>query len=1033
MALDIWTEPAGFSFGINFENLKTDIALPVINDDGVIYSIKITDDTGELPGGLNLNGNHIVGITAPLLRSDPPSIVYNFTVRAYRNLESSERVFSITISKGNIWTQMSGINLCYLPQFGNNINADKIVAGKEYVIAILGTTDFTQIGASSNKVGQVFTATSSGSGNGIASECWINERRSLSKTLPVININGFQYSVISGQLPSGLRIEGSKIIGTPFEVARKTVHTFCLRASNGYQLSDRTFYITLEGEDIPEILTTGGEDGILPIGTNEQYFVLSNSYVDFQIDAIDNDLPAGQSLNFFIADNEGSLPPGLVLTTDGRIVGYVQPLISIKPEDGNGYYDIGYYDTVAYDWGYRPSNGYDSYLYDSIVYDYSLGARGPTKLNRYFEFIVSVTDGDTVAKRKFKIFVVSDDYFRADNTVWLNGTGLFTADVTYLRSPIWVTPSYLGRYRANNYVTLVIDTYDVQNVVYRLELVNCDITAKTLKLSPTDNTIGSTSITITDPTGVPQVGQYFTFDGKFNGGTERIYYIYQVTPLNNNRYRLSFSPSELPLDILIPDNIEFFIGSLSVLPPGMSFDVLGAEVFGAVPYQPALTTSYQFTITATRLDIKEEIAESSRKFTIEIIGNVDSDISWITNPNLGTINANFVSTLSVSAISTLSNSLILYTIVEGALPPGLTLNLDGEIIGKVNQYTNIEAGMLGLTTFDRLSPSTFFDNSETTFDRSYTFTVSARDYYNLSNITRNFTIYVNALSQVLYSNISVKPFLKLDQRSTWKEFINDSSIFSPESIYRPNDKNFGIQTDLSMIIYAGLETVEIAKYVSAMGLNHKRKRFTFGNVKSSVAVIPGTRNPVYEVVYIEMQDPLEPNNRRLPNRLTNLGNQPQKLRTDLSNNIWKPSTNTDSIPSVRPDPILSADSTGYLISDPNYGTYYPNSVTNWRERLENWKIDPSNPNSEGLLHERNYLPLWMRSIQPGTKQEIGFKLVVPLCYCKVGTSADIILNIKFSDFDFKLIDYTVDRYIIDAVEGSTVDKYLIFRNDRVTV
>ena len=75
----------------------------------------------------------------------------------------------------------------------------------------------------------------------------------------------------------------------------------------------------------------------------------------------------------------------------------------------------------------------------------------------------------------------------------------------------------------------------------------------------------------------------------------------------------------------------------------------------------------------------------------------------------------------------------------------------------------------------------------------------------------------------------------------------------------------------------------------------------------------------------------------------------------------------------------------------------------------------------------------MRSIQPGTKRELGFKLAIPLCFCKPGTADDIILNIKHSGFDFKVLDYTIDRYIIDSIEGSEVDKYLVFRNDRITV
>jgi hypothetical protein len=75
----------------------------------------------------------------------------------------------------------------------------------------------------------------------------------------------------------------------------------------------------------------------------------------------------------------------------------------------------------------------------------------------------------------------------------------------------------------------------------------------------------------------------------------------------------------------------------------------------------------------------------------------------------------------------------------------------------------------------------------------------------------------------------------------------------------------------------------------------------------------------------------------------------------------------------------------------------------------------------------------MRTIQDAAKQELGFVLAVPICYCKPGTSADVLTNIKLSNFDFKNLDYTVDRYIIDSVTGYGSDKYLVFKNDRVTI
>ena len=795
--------------------------------------------------------------------------------------------------------------------------------------------------------------------------------------LPVSGSSTVTYSVISGSLPGGLRIEGNQIVGTPYEVPRVTEYTFCIRQTNGINISDRTYKITVEGADAPEFSTPEGD---LDIGEHHQFFVMDSSYVDYQIQAFDADLATGQTLSYFIASGDGELPPGLTLTKDGRIVGLIKPVISIKPTDGNGTYDNSYFDAVAFDFAYRPTNGFDSYIYDTVFFDYSLASQGPRKLNRNYEFVISVTDGDVtpsttvtvtgnvndnnevfttnyVAKRKFKIFVVGDDYFRADNTTWLDSTGLFTADVTYLRAPIWLTPANLGTYRANNYITLILDIYDTGEIVYALEDLN-------------------------------------------------------------------------------PDNTP------STLPPGTEFDPTTAEVYGTVPYQPAITKDYTFTVTATRFGDKGDQASSSRTFTVRIIGEVDSVITWNTAQDLGTINANFVSTLKVEATTTVLDAVVLYTVVSGSLPPGLSLDLNGEIVGKVNQYATLDGDVVinpGLTTFDNNTFS--LDGGTTTVDRVYTCTILARDQLGYSATTRTFTITIETPNQLTFSNIRTKPFLNLTQRALWKDFINNTTVFTPNSIYRPNDTNFGVQADLSLLVYAGIETSASAKYISAMGLNHKRKRFQFGSVKKAVAVIPGTTNQVYEVVYVEMIDPLEPNGKVLPKQLTRLSLQPNTIRTDNSTSIWEagftPKTDAakraklevEAPIAVRPEPIITADGSGYQISNPNADTYFPSSINIWRDRIKNWADYDLN----GLATERNYLPLWMRSIQPGGKQELGFQLAVPLCYCKVGMADDIILNIKYSGFDFKVLDYTADRYIIDSVEGSTGDKYLVFKNDRITV
>jgi hypothetical protein len=1006
----------------------------------------------------------------------------------------------------NVWTKSSGYNLGSTDGITVSVESGNFIPGLKYIIRSVGSTDFTKIGAPQNAVGVIFTATNTGStagplvtvnesafqipsaGSGIAQRIAFSEQQPCNIQLPVNEESGVTYQRISGNLPPGLRLEGSSIVGTPTEVARPTEFTFCIRASKGLDISDRTFVITIEGSDTPEFITP---EGNLNLGDPGELFVMDSTFVDYQLQAVDSDTGAGQRLSYFIATGDGELPPGLILTTDGRIVGFVQPALSIKENDGDGTFDNGSYDSVAFDFAFRPTNGYDSYTYDNVFFDFFLPSRKPKKLNRTYQFTVTVTDGDTSIKRSFKIFVVGDDYFRADNTTWLNGDALFTSDVTYIRNPMWLTNGYLGKYRANNYVTLILDTYDTENIIYSLEQINANTKATTKRATLADNVKGSYTITTTLTNNVPTIGHFLSFAGIVTEAF-RVNRVENVVSLGGDNYRLTMF---YPLEANLPDNISFLIGTLSTLPPGMSFDENNAEVFGTVPYQPAITKSYTFTVTATKISGKVNTAEqtitplnvgtriseiridklqnlnianilkditmlvvdgyeidpafisfvnysspsevvinlstrivlrvdsnvsikytqslgeranTSKIFTVDILGEVESAINWITDPNLLTISTNYISTLSLEANSTIDGSTILYNITSGSLPTGLSLDLDGEIVGKVS--TDSPTGV-------------------------YEFTVLAQDQFGYSAISRDFTLTVVNEDEKLYSNIRVKPFLKTSQRSLWNAFIDNTSVFSPNSIYRPNDANFGIQRELSMLILAGVETKEAAAYISAMGLNHKKKQFHFGEVKKAVALKPGTYSTVYEVIYVEMLDPLEPNGKRLPNKLTNLSQQPTPITADTSNIIWSRQLNDltiDAPNSVRPENIITANSAGYEVSNPNVSEYFPNSISNWRDQFYQWQDQ-----GESFAIERNYLPLWMRSIQPGSKQELDFKLAVPLCYCKPGTADDILLNIKnylrTTNFQFNQLSYTADRYIIDSMVGETSDKYLVFRNDRITI
>ena len=313
------------------------------------------------------------------------------------------------------------------------------------------------------------------------------------------------------------------------------------------------------------------------------------------------------------------------------------------------------------------------------------------------------------------------------------------------------------------------------------------------------------------------------------------------------------------------------------------------------------------------------------------------------------------------------NSIIKYEIINGSLPTGLTMSSDGIIYGVYSS---------SLQDVD----------SET-----YNFTVRAMNQYSgeLSSSVTHYGIVekdfiITAVhKQNSFSNIIVKPLLPSHIRTQWNTFITSEHIFPINMLYRPYDTEYGVQKNLEMLIYPGIESSSTESLVNATKLNNHKKRFQFGTISSAIAIDQTTNKALYEVVYIHMIDSLEQNGKHLP------------LRMEV----------------------------------PYINQYYPNSISLWRERLS-LALDQT---GNQVITDINLIPLWMRSIQPGSKHEINYIKAVTLCYCQVGQADKVISNIKYSGFDFKNLDYTVDRYIIDSVSGEIGDKYLIFNNNRMTV
>lgn len=898
-------------------------------------------------------------------------------------------------------------------------------------------------------------------------------------------------SLISGSLPAGLYLDGILIRGTPREVSRETISTFVLRASYNNQISDRTFKIVVLGEDAPEWQTPAD---ILAAGNNNTYFILDSAPIDFQLQVTDTDTAAGQELEFFIGSRGGVLPPGITLTRDGRLVGIVDPILAIEKASARGYYDEVGYDQdlkTGYDWSVPDNNGFDSFYYDITTYDLSTPTRSPKKLNRYYQFTVSVSDGDTISDRTFRLYVVGDDFLRSDNTVMQVGTGTFTADITHIRVPIWITPRDFGYRRANNYVTLVLDIIDPNTlsgaVSYYLKSTNDDgspsILPPGLELDPISGEVA----------GRVPYQPAVTKEYKFTVAAQRIGFdADKVQLLKFAVEDAVIGTSQIKLNKFDTDYVQTVTGR-EFSYQGRTYEVLSVQTTLSTEFDlVSLTTPIIETIpkgTSINLGtvslVEKEIATSTKTFVVRLLGEVDSTIAWTTPANLGDFSANYISTLSVQATTTVPNGTLLYSLTSGELPPGLRLSLDGEIIGKVNSFGTPERP--GLTVFD--SQALTFDNSKTKFDRTYIFTITAQDQFGFSAISREFTISLADPDDKLYSNIYMSPMLPADKRKSYADFLNNSEIFPPSFLYRPNDSNFGLQTQIKILLYPGIETKNVREYVAALSQNAKRKKYSLGQVKTAVAKNPGTNDIVYEVVYIDVIDSAETKTKKKTKKKITIANKDKILVNsskytsttdefyDSLDNKLTITTRTDGDVVHRfYDDLFIGSREVKFIKERNISTSdIPQSISdqfsiNARDRysysvpynegiLLSNKYRPTPENTitvdlnaisvdgiydttrynSNLTHikdniravgetEKNFMPLWMRSSQPGTVSELGLVNAIPLCYCKPGTSAIISNTLSLSNTNFSIYNIDIDRVIVDSSEGNSEEQYIVFAN-----
>jgi hypothetical protein len=766
-------------------------------------------------------------------------------------------------------------------------------------------------------------------------------------------------------------LQGVPTILDPLAVNESRSYRFTVRATNSLdRITDRAFSLNVTNIYGPII-----EPETTFLGS---YF--DGDFFNQQLEVIQ----LNPAVEIDWAVTSGRLPPGLTLNSVGAITGYLEPVEL-----------IGQYGPSGYD-GESIENGITvgQQEYDTGPYQFNQLSQ-----NIAYTFTVQAFDGANYDLQTYVINVVSRPNYTADSSLGIDDAYL-TVDSGNVYIPvIRNTSTILPVARQDAYYAAKIDGYDfdvgTENLTYKI--VN---TAGTYDGSPFDplnrdnlnnglpGSFDFVSATVSNLPGVNLDSDSGWIFGKINTQTSAYEeFDFGIEVCKTVGYGVAGN-IELSINANITVNTTQFItqrfansvtaANLSVLANVTSSTIYVTPVTGNVTLlDNSLWVSNSSSLSATVTNTsfyQVEYCSRPTYFTLPVVGDPNSIITWKSPFDLGTINNGTISELRVEAESAIGVE-ILYSLVDERgvscrLPQGLTLLPTGEIAGRA--------------TFESFSVddhTTTFDNELLVIDRTATFRVRAETIDGSASSTRTFTLKLNLIDTEPYENLYLKAMPLVSKRQMYNSLISDSGIFDESSIYRPNDPNFGVQKDLTMLFLPGLRPSELTEYQTAMAENHFTKTYTFGDVKVAY-VLDDTYEIKYEVVYVEIVDPGENDRGAGPAQSKNLS-------------------------SIIDNPYISQDGTAYNI-------IYPNSSDNMTRRMEEIVG----------YQDQSSLPPWMTSNQPdattatGFTTPLGYTKAVVIAYAQKSNGEKIAYKLRKSNFDFNQIEFTVDRYQVDNYYSS---------------
>jgi hypothetical protein len=602
------------------------------------------------------------------------------------------------------------------------------------------------------------------------------------------------FTFLSGELPPGLQViktgklQGVPVVTDPGPKSETRTYKFTIRASSQTPVVvvDRTFSFTVSNIIPPKIIP---ETQLLG-----EFF--DGTLISRQLIAID----ANPSAVLVWTIKDGELPPGVQLTTDGLLVGFI---------------------------GQAKSTG----LTGNIGYD-GQSTQVPTLFNAVSN--VSVPSSQTFGNGAPYSLVTNDPYGSPQR---------------FQELPYDYTDS---SHSENKQYTFTVQVYDGAN--YDAQIYSLTVIAKGGWTTDNNlNKIDDSILTIdadqlyvpiitTSVSSLPTVRQNSNFSFKFSAID-----FYNTNPLHWESNITSLLPN-----LHIDANTGWMNGHIDTqvdYKKTYTFYVKAANVYTVAGNLSSLTSmpvNYKLTVLG---DVNNRIVWNTPTLVGTIVNGGISELSIAAYNTLGKdITYKLVHGTLNDGTPATDAGYTTPTLVK--LPQGLELLPSGHIIGRASfRHLQLDAGQ------------TTIDSVRTQFDNIYTFTVQAKTVDGTVADTKTFKIRVNNLYTNPYENLYMQALTTIDQRRLFTNIVNDPSLFPSSSIYRIDDPHFGKAREIKFLSSPGVAASKLSEYVAAVQKNFQNKKITFSDIKTAIATDPNNNYAVkYEVVYVDIVDPFNPAN-----------------------------------------------------------------------------------------------------------------------------------------------------------------------------